>query len=547
MAYGYRYGEVELPRLKNIKVGTRITVTSLPNIDSRRPAQVSLGLHVDGMALPHPDLDDVDTAIAGVRKRLAFRPPPIDPQRLSRFRAFVRRWVRIHLVPLDGCSDTSLEHWLEGTNYPLWRKEQLKDCWAGVEEMCNLEAKHYHVKSFMKDETYPEYKHGRGINSRTDPFKCAVGPIFKLIEQVLFRHDQFIKKVPVSDRPRVISERLKKFGAKYYCTDFTSYESLFVAEIMHACEFELYDYMTQALPEGKEFMKLMRTVLAGVNVCHWRRIRVEVPATRMSGEMCTSLGNGFTNLMLVLFLCSEMGTDVDGFVEGDDGIFVMSGEPPSSDDFASLGMVIKMETHTTLSSASFCGIIFDEDDLCNLTDPIETVVKFGYTVGRYACAKNKRMKMLLRCKALSLAHQYKGCPILDSLAHAALRLTRGVKHYIAGWVKRNGPAGLSMWDREQLLDAIAAGEPTPQRPGLGSRLLVEKIWHITCDEQASLEAYFDSLSEIKPLVHPVLHSHANPAWFKYWDMYVLTQRLGDDQIAHPRLSAGIRPGHIKEW
>jgi hypothetical protein len=59
--------------------------------------------------------------------------------------------------------------WLEKTNYPEWRKQQLRD----ADERCT----HWHdpehqdyrwVNSFTKAEFYTEFKHARAINARVD-------------------------------------------------------------------------------------------------------------------------------------------------------------------------------------------------------------------------------------------------------------------------------------------------------------------------------------------------------------------------------------------
>lgn len=503
---------------------------------------------------------------------------------MRELRSFVYRWVRRNLVPLHRESDTTVETWLQGTNYPEWRRKQLLEKWSHVERMDLLRRVHKTVKSFMKDEFYPEPKHGRGINSRTDEFKCAVGPIFKLIEQAVFKHPQFIKYVPVDQRPAVIKETLQRLGGKYISTDYTSFESLFTREVMESIEFVLYEYMVQSLPEGPLFMQLCREVLGGVNECRWRRFIIWVTATRMSGEMCTSLGNGFSNLMLMLFVCwkanlwngldthveflgntdyvavrdrdgvdcvMQLGNrqDVNGFVEGDDGIFSVAGKIPTTEDFARVGMVIKLEVHSSLSTASFCGIVFDENDLRNLTDPLEVVAKFGYANHRYTTTKSKKLRMLLRCKALSLAHQYPGSPIIQSLAWYGLRMTDGVRYYIEGWVRKSGPAGLSMWERDQLLDAISTQDSLARAPiGYGSRLLVEQLWGIPVLEQIAVEDYLDRKTDLSALNLPGLVARVPSAWIDYWNRYADEDaNVLDDQLCEPRLPLGPISGLVPEW
>ncbi len=84
----------------------------------------------------------------------------------------------------------------------------------------------------------------------------------------------------------------------------------------------------------------------------------------MSGEMNTSLGNGFSNLMFMLYACEIQGIECDGIVEGDDGAFALSLKPGQKFDesiFAEMGLTIKLEKHTDLMSMSFCGILCAEE------------------------------------------------------------------------------------------------------------------------------------------------------------------------------------------
>jgi hypothetical protein len=377
----------------------------------------------------------------------------------------------------------------------------------------------------MKDETYPEYKHARAINSRSDEFKCAVGPIFRLIEKQVFKHRAFIKRVPVSDRPRTILESLYRVGAVYVATDYTAFESLFVKLIMESCEFELYDYMTQYLSDGENFMRLLHVVLGGENICDFKTFTTYLEATRMSGEMCTSLGNGFSNLMFMLFMAEEKGcTCVEGKVEGDDGLFAMLGPPPTTEDFARLGLIIKLEVHHDLETASFCGLVFDREDCVNVTDPREVLATFGWTANKYLKARSSKKFALLRCKALSLAHQYPGCPIIVALARCALRVTRSVdvRNLVYNW--RN------TYEREQLIAAFESNVVFVEPPKR-TRHLVEKLYRIPIEHQFAIEAYLDSVVALGPLEHHLIDLHMSPVWKHYWHSYSSTEvtRTPDQQ------------------
>lgn len=500
-----------------------IWISPLPKVDLtvRRPVLVSLGCELVGAALPHPDLDEPKTAAAGCFKRFASKPPTPDPALLERLREFVRRWCQHNLKPLPADADTSVREWLESTSYPAWRKAELLKKWENVRTIWDDEGVYFICQSFVKDECYVEYKHARGINSRSDEFKCAVGPIFKLIEREVFKNPHFIKHVPVAQRPSYIMDRLYRVGARYFSTDYSSFEALFTADIMDAVEFEMYDYMTRDLPEHDHFMRLCREVLGGVSELHFRHFRVQLRATRMSGEMCTSLGNGFANLMFMLFLCELKGcTDVSGVVEGDDGLFTVNGDCPTTEDFKRLGLVIKMEEHSDLARASFCGLVFVPEDKINVTNPLEVLASFGWASRRYARSSDKTLRALLRCKALSYAHQYPGCPIISSLAWYGLRVTQDVQ--ICKMLRvMNARGAMNQWEREQLMAAIADHDHIPRvAPPLSTRFLVEDLYGVTVEHQLRIERYLDALDALGPIDCEIINMHVPAVWQHYWDNYV---------------------------
>jgi len=507
--YGYRFDEVKLPEVPPIKVDVKFS--EMRTFPLRRPVvQTSLGVHFPHIALPHPDPGCPRTLKLGVKKRFAMRPPEPDPQELKNFRKFVRKWIRNNLKPIPPTADDSVPTWLDKTNYPLWRRATLQKKYDAI---IHPFLKGYKlVKSFMKMETYPEYKHARAINSRVDEFKCLTGPMFKLIEKEVFALDWFIKKIPIADRPAYIMNKIGH-GKQFMATDHTAYEAHFTRELMLSCEGELYKYMTSLHPGGKNFMKHFKETICGRNHCVFKYFDVDINATRMSGEMNTSLGNGFSNLMFMLYFADKKGCrDVVGVVEGDDGLFTMVGDLPTIEDFKRLGLTLKLELHKELNTASFCGMVFDTHDLVNVTEPISEILNFGWTSGRYSVCKMRRKMELLRCKAMSMGYQYSGCPILTSLAKMGLRLT---KDYIAR------PGTMSLWDAEQFAEAKMYFKGALRDPPIRTRLLVEELYRVPVEAQIRLEKYFDSIDDIGELDHEqIMHLVPHWSWKDYGSRYM---------------------------
>lgn len=561
MAYGYRESESHLiPAYKeqgderyfvDPKTAARIAIDGSLKIirlklreqKSRPVVMASLGMHVPGFAFPHVDPSHAITAVAGSLYRYGRK---VNYQANPDFRQFVRTWLLANLTPLSFDSDTSFESWIEKTPYTLARKEELRrkknELGAGYE----LPDKYLEVKSFVKDETYPTYKHARAINSRTDEFKATVGPIFQLISDRLFALDWFIKKIPIIDRPNYILERLYRLGEKFRTTDYTSFEAHFTKECKADCEYQFYEYMTKYLPEHRQFMGLVkRSGAEKPNVIKSKDFTIEIDAKRMSGEMDTSLGNGFSNLMFMLYICNLNGnTDVKGVIEGDDGLFVMRGEPPRPELFSDFGLIIKIVDFDDLNHASFCGMVFDLEDRTNVTNPIEELVSFGWTSARYAKSSDKVHKHLLRAKALSLAYQYPACPILSTLAYKVCRLTAG--YDVASFLETQGNAAFCQYEMEMVKKACEyfAKNGLTKEPGMKTRLLVEELYGVTVADQFSIESAIEAMDEVGPIDVPILGQYMQPIWADYWDRYTLNSTVDIDNDNHLVAWPEVRPSSV---
>lgn len=511
------------------KEGTVISrITESPY--DRKPVAISLGPTVTVAACPHPDQYDTSTTLAGVLKRVASKHPEPDLKVLEQLGEFVQNWLEANLTPLASDSDVSVERWLMHCNYPAWRRAELLDKYYKV--VNEYDRKHTRAKCFIKDETYPEYKHARGIYSRSDEFKCFVGPFFKLIEEEVYKRPEFIKHVPVADRPAYIMNLLAGDG-EAEATDYTAFESQFRRILMEQVEMRLYKYMTQFLPDRQRFYRHLEVIL-GRQFCSFKYLDTEIDTARLSGEMCTSLGNGFSNLMFALFTAHRKGcSNVRIVVEGDDGLMKHDGPSLSAEDFACIGLTIKIDHQESIEKASFCGIIFDAEELINIDDPRDVLATFGWGSAKYVLSNRKKHLRLLRCKALSLAHQYPGCPIITSLANYGLRVTRHVR-------LGNLPVQScrNMWERDQLLAAVRAHDEDKiqkRQPGPRSRALVESMYGISVEAQLAIEEYLDTKEDISALSCEWITSAMPEVWRHYsmeYVRYVSRHHLNKESFLH---------------
>jgi len=436
---------------------------------------------------------------------------------LEEFRLFVARWISANLTPLEAETDVTFETWLSTRKgYSAARKAELESVYK---ELTGWESTHVAIKSFIKREQYTEYKYPRAINARCDEAKVQFGPWIAAIEEQLYKRPEFIKHVPVADRAVKIMEAMG-LCSKFFTTDFSSFESSFISEIMEACEFQLYHYMLSQIPGSRDFLSNYYNTLCGENVLKFKSCTAHILGTRMSGEMSTSLGNGFTNLMLLLFAAERQGLKIIPRVEGDDGLCGMEGDRFDPTVFEELGFSVKIQYHDHLSTASFCGMVFDPEDLVNVCDIKKTLANFGWADGQYSLLRNSKKKNLLRAKALSVAHQYPKCPVLQALARTVLRLTSG---HDASYILRS--KNLDSYTREKFEEVLSKSQQelraslTADIP-IGTRLLVERQYGISVEDQIAIEKRLDALETLGPFSVPELEDRIPPDWVDYSARFV---------------------------
>lgn len=472
----------------------------------------SLGWHVDGLAPLAPDPVDPTLTEHGAKYRFMRKLPKVEPEVRKRFREFVRIYLRAHLRPLPANIDTTFKTWLRSTNYPEWRKDELRRA-----KLKAMTSNMYKNKSFVKREFYRLFKHARWINARTDKFKAETGPIFKLIEQEVFKKKCFVKKIPVAERSQFIRDRLFQVGATYVGTDFSAFEAMFDIDTVNTIEMQLYTYMTKNLPEHRQFMEYCKAGIASGQKCYRanRRMKHVVKTeARMSGDMCTSLGNGFSNLMIMKFVCSELGWDCcKGIVEGDDGLFRVSGKMPTEEDFSRVGAFMKMEVHENLNEAGFCHLFSTDDKAENLIDPMNCVVRSGWTMSKLKDAKLDKLNMLSKAKALSLLCEAPANPITAAMARWIIRCTPGIEGKLP-WDDKDRYWTDKIMRESNISQCYRRSKigPTPLQ-----REFVARKWDVSVEDQLTIENYFDQQTSIHPISHPAIYRNVhNDAYSWSW-------------------------------
>lgn len=426
---------------------------------------------------------------------------------MAELKLFTAKFIAARLTPLQEVM--TFEKYLESTHYTKRVKQDMLKYWDAQDR--HLSAQATHKAGFIKTERYPGYKHYRGIHGCSLDEKCYCGPGVKSVEHAVYSQlsQYFLKGVPTNRKAHAIVDKLGTVGGLFLGLDVTSWESSVTEDVADACELQLYDYMLCAA--APEVAKYIRNEQLSAHKIRYRDFLVKVRGGRMSGDLWTSLGNGFTNLMIVLYTCSKLGYSPPGVVEGDDGLFRLEGPPPTKDMFALLGFDAKIELFTSVGSAGFCKMKFDEE-LTHICDPVEKLCKFGWTTSIKASERTRLN--LLYTKALSLKAEYPCCPIVSPFADYVIRcVKRSAKHRLK-WVFDEDRS----WNQMKL----ERGEDWTSRPSvvpLNARVFMEHTYGITVASQLSIESDFTG-DDLRVIDNKLLTDLMKPVWHDCYMRFV---------------------------
>ena len=298
-----------------------------------------------------PNGVDTQQKVFGSAKRVGAVLPPSDPDLRREVADFALSILPSLSDPLEEEDVKSFIELLENSTIkPQRRKKYIS---AYEEFNRGFHNARRRASAFVKAEFYEEdAKCPRNIAGIDIKFTVKYYALIRSMEKKLFANPYFIKKVPVAEQPLKIRDELGP-GPYFVATDFSSFECSFRPEVMEALECVLYRYMCSRSPWMSDLIEDFIAAITGPQVCYYPDLKYSVTGTRMSGDICTSLGNGFSNLVMNLFVASKCGASIKGFVEGDDGIFSWDVMPDVS-YFTRMGFNIKLECYEQPSLASFC-------------------------------------------------------------------------------------------------------------------------------------------------------------------------------------------------
>lgn len=418
--------------------------------------------------------------LQGLKKRVMHKQKELNMKVFNRFKLFVKHRIR-ELEPLPPLehNESLLEEWLLAYNHPGTRKNQLRRAWSerpgGV-----LLPKDYRCKTFTKREWYGEKKYARIINPRSDYFIAQVGPYIHKLDEYLFHKSPyaqwFTKGMTIQEQIEAMNQKFSGYG-HFVETDYSSFEGSFRVDYQRAVEWQFMRHMLKNNPQA---LKLIQPCYkSGYNNHLYNPyIGVQFGGSRMSGDVWTSSMNGFSNLMNMLFLCEEHGTNVTGFVEGDDGIFALSNEEIQPEHYSDLGFTIKMDYKANINECEFCCKVFSPDTLTLLGHP-RFAGRSGFTYAkRYFRASQRVKNKLYKAECLSFAYMYNGSPILGPYYYAQLKALGNIKEI---WIDH--------WFHQEYLVNPEVNIQKEKPVHMIDRILYEKKYGISIAQQIAFEEW----------------------------------------------------------
>lgn len=448
--------------------------------DNTRERCVCLGPTIGNINLDiHSHNHTVSNWKRGIIKRCAHeqtadRKDPI----FREFYDFVKDEIRRYPVLPGGLVFEELrEEWLKHSRYNEKMKNKMRKCGEQVRKMQVPINKILRIQSFIKSEFYNELKECRIINSRSDWFKAYVGPYIKQVEKVIY-DEHFIKH----KTPKQIAEVMELTAKGYdlfYETDYSSFEGSFTLEFMKNVELRMFKRVLANYPEVVSMIQKSYST----NHVYFKgnpNISCEFEGSRMSGEMWTSLCNGFTNMMLVKFMLKKSNSIGKFLVEGDDGFIACTNEL----DFTiarRLGFNLKVEATSDSHQVKFCSLSTHEGRI--VPDIRRVLSHYGVindinradAFRRNTKRSNRSLRQLMKSKAHSLLATSSGIPILQAIALQQLRCYE--KDII-------NPKYFDYWESE-FYDLFAKQKAEPITDSM--REFVEKQFKIPVKKQIAIE------------------------------------------------------------
>jgi len=379
----------------------------------------------------YPDQHSTVNLIAGACHRYAAEMPPVDEA--IDFVLFGQTFIRqVWRDPVRNEEVPTFAHWLANSDFPPARKKQMLRAYFSQDDPMKVTES---VKTFVKHECWEEPKAPRKINPFDVYVNVLLGPLFHAVDKKTFQARWFVK----GSDPRSWAKRMRVLfeDSPVVETDFTAFEGHHRGPYAYLAYYWAL-HMTRGLSGCRHLRDLICRLMLGGRKIVTRVAKMTLDQRLMSGALWTSSANGVLNLIIMAYTSAKavlpLGSVGDrvrwcvdhlqGFVEGDDGIFLDVGQ--SEDVVRSIGAVVKLARARAFGEAKFCGVICDPEALENVKNPREVLRKFLLLPSKYMASSDNLQKSLLRAKALSYYTILRNCPVVGPLCEWVLRETSGI-------------------------------------------------------------------------------------------------------------------------
>jgi hypothetical protein len=375
------------------------------------------------------DVKDFETMYHGLINRSLKKTPQPKQKSVQNFARYVRRELVTFHTQVGNAEAMPFDEWIVTRNYPQHKKQKYIRAHANVLSGL-LRRKNCRISGFVKREFYPTPKPARMIHSRDLEMSSHWGPYCTAIEKKVFhhpwgqQHTPFLKYTTFTDRPTVIDENFNIFEHDVcYKTDYSKFENSFRKCLIKICENALYKKFFPDHP----VVKTVCQVLADEQKCQTMGYNYVVPEGRMSGDMNTSLGNGFTNLMLTRYFMHRLGLKCVQFVEGDDCLFKPERPlTPKEKELifqwaTDLGFTLTLEHEGPCHSAGFCSTYWSPSNRKCFIQPFKPLLQLGWSFQAHRHSTTEERRALLKAKCMSYLSQSPDCPILAPICYKIYR------------------------------------------------------------------------------------------------------------------------------
>lgn len=414
--------------------------------------------------------------------------------------------------------DQLVDDWLQESSYSGSRKKQLRALYDVYASRGYLRKKDYACKSFIKAEGYAEYKAPRVIISRSDTFKVVVGCFIKKIEDAVYNHPvlgrHFAKHFSVEDvvaRMSEIRDNYKYVGE----TDYSSFEGSFSPKYLRSVEWRLLSHMLRNNPKVRNYVKACYFMYAGrrvdtdtkftneaaINYVSSKFGSVQFSGSRLSGELWTSLGNGFSNLVNLYACALHNGQDIDAIVEGDDAFIGMHSAFLNGEFFKRMGFTLKIVQGSDITDLDFCGHKVNTESGTRLSR-LNLMVNAGWAITRNGPLSETSRKRLFLGKCLSGIVLASGNPVFQVYfaRNIQLLLHEGIKVPKLDDENR-------WWNTHSEMAEAERWHTYLKEPTRSDRLLFEELYGVTVADQIAWEGAYDPRQPTFELPRGMRHAY----------------------------------------